>query len=86
MIERGDFVKLKDDIDLPLLARVKKQLQGRVGTVIEAWEPVNGHATFWEQCTVRFDADGRKKEVTLDLMLKWVSKVSDQGQQAYRKI
>lgn len=75
MIERGNLVKLKDDGDLPVLARVKNQLRGRVGTVLEAWEPVNGHPSFWHQCTVRFAAVGRKKKVELDLMLEWVSKV-----------
>jgi len=78
MIERGDSVKLLDDEDLPVFARIKKQLKGREGIVLEAWEPVNGHPSFWGQCTVRFPADGRKKDVTYDLMLKWVSKVSNQ--------
>ena len=73
MVQCGDVVELKDGADV--FACVKKQLAGRVGTVIAAWEPVNGHPSFWEQCTVRFDAQGRKREVTFDLMFKWVNKV-----------
>lgn len=74
MIEKGAFVKLKDGAELPILAQVRKKLQGRIGSVIEAWDPVNGHPAFWMQCTVRFGACGRKREVVIDLMQEWLQK------------
>lgn len=45
--------------------------------VIDAWELVNEQPSFWKQCTVRFDAVGRKKQVTVDLMLDWVVTSAD---------
>jgi hypothetical protein len=77
MVQRDDLVTLKDDPDLPILARVRKQIAGRVGTVLTAWDPVDGHPAFWMQCTVRFPAVGRKKDVTLDLMQDWMRKQVD---------
>lgn len=74
MIETGDLVTLKEGAELPVLAHVKKKLRGRTGTVIAAWEPVNGHPSFWMQCTVRFGACGRKREVVIDLMQEWLQK------------
>lgn len=74
MVECGDKVKLKEDETIPVLASIKRKIQGRVGTVLEAWDPVNGHPSFWMQCTVRFDACGRKREITLDLMQDWLYK------------
>jgi len=75
MIKLGDSVEAKTDAQSPLLANIKRQLQGRVGIVIAAWEPVNGNPSFWMQCTVKFPAVGRKKEVTFDLMQDWLTKV-----------
>lgn len=44
MIQSGDLIELRNDA--VVLSGVGKKLAGRVGTVITAWEFVNGHPAF----------------------------------------
>lgn len=63
----GAQVSIDCSPESSVYAHVKRKFSGRVGVVIEAWNPVDGLPSDYRNAKVKFPKVGRRKEQEIDV-------------------